>query len=59
MSKMDYPDLEPNWTSDRSWEDMVRRIEELESAIAKAVRHAEANGMGEWKVFVALRKLIR
>lgn len=34
------------------------RIAELESGIFKAVRKAEAKGMGDWPEFVMLRKLI-
>lgn len=34
------------------------RIDELEAAIRAAIKHAEGNGMRDWKVFVALRKII-
>lgn len=34
------------------------RIAELEALIAKAVKHADGNGMGDWPVFKALRKAL-
>lgn len=34
------------------------RIAELEAAIRAAIKHADNNGMRDWKVFVALRKII-
>lgn len=36
----------------------VRRIVELEAAIAKALKKADANGMGDWPAFTALRKVM-
>lgn len=35
-----------------------KRIAELEAALRAALRHAEANGMKDWPVFVAIRKAL-
>lgn len=35
-----------------------KRIAELEAAIADALRKADANGMGAWPTFRALRKML-
>lgn len=35
-----------------------RRVAVLESAMRAALRHAEANGMAGWPVFVAMRKAL-
>ncbi len=37
---------------------MADRIAELEAAIAKALHHADGNGMKDWPVFVELCKVI-
>lgn len=34
------------------------RIVELEAAIAKAIKHADENGMKDWPVFKSMRKVI-
>ncbi len=39
-------------------EALVKRIVELEEAIAKALRKADGNGMGEWPAFKALRAVM-
>jgi len=36
----------------------LARIEKLEAAIRKAIRHANRHGMADWPVFVAMRKAI-
>ncbi len=37
---------------------MKARIVKMEAAIRKAVKHAEANGMNDWPVFVGLRMAV-
>lgn len=39
-------------------EKSASRIAELEAAISKALRKADANGMGAWPAFVELRKVM-
>lgn len=34
------------------------RIEQLEASIGAALRHAEKNGMREWPLFVAMKKVL-
>lgn len=40
-------------------EAIIRRLGDMESAIANALRHADKNGMGEWPAFKTLRKVVK
>lgn len=47
------------WTVTDIHREAADRIAELEEAIAKAVRHAEGNGMRDWSVFKRLKRCLQ